>query len=260
MAITYSEYLKIQPLLALQAPLSDGPEHDEMLFIIIHQVYELWFKQILHEVDYLQGCLEQHQTPEALGTLKRILTILKTLVGQLDILETMTPLGFASFRSRLQTSSGFQSAQFREFEFALGFIRPSYLVHFPEDSPERMRLEARMKRPSLYDSFLAWIKDAGYPVPEALLRLDPPAPREPSEALQEIFLQIYRKDPNIRQVCELLVDLDEGVQEWRYRHVKMVERTIGTKMGTGGSAGAEYLRQTLFRPAFADLWAIRASL
>lgn len=260
MAITYAEYLKIEPLLALQEPLSEGPEHDEMLFIVIHQVYELWFKQILHEFNHLQLCLEQHRTPEVLGTLKRVLTILKTLVGQLDILETMTPIGFSSFRARLQSSSGFQSAQFREFEFALGYFRPAFMNYFPEGSPERARLEARLKRPSLYESFLTWTKDAGYAVPDRLLRIDSSIPREPSEELQAIFLQIYRKDPLARQVCELLVDLDEGIQEWRYRHVKMVERTIGTKMGTGGSSGAEYLKNTLFRPAFPDLWAIRASL
>jgi len=259
-AITYSSYLKIDELLSLQEPLSEGPEHDEMLFIVIHQVYELWFKQVLHELQRLQRMLEGNDTPAALGTFKRILTILKTLVGQVDVLETMTPIEFSSFRDRLASASGFQSAQFREVEFVLGHKNMAMARHHPDDSPGRLRLQALLHEPTLYDSFLLYLAANGYPVPVHLLERDVSRSIEPSPELQELLLGVYRQDPERAMVCERFVDLDEGLQEWRYRHVKMVERTIGHKPGTGGSEGANYLRSTLFQPLFADLWAIRNEL
>jgi tryptophan 2,3-dioxygenase len=202
--------------LGAQRPLSH--EHDELLFIVTHQVYELWFKQLLHELRHLQGRLQSGDTAHALHTLKRILTILKVVVAQLDVLETMTPRQFISFRARLEAASGFQSAQFRELEGIVG--------------------------PSLFGSFLAYLAGQGYDGATA-------------GEVQQALLAAYRDDGEPAQIAERLVDLDEGLQEWRYRHVKMVERTIGDKPGTGGSAGVEYLRSTLFRPAFPDLWAIR---
>ena len=256
MAITYSEYLKLDELLKLQQPLSEG-ENDETLFIVIHQVYELWFKQILHETSYLQSRFDSNDTPQVMATFKRILTILKTMVSQIDILETMTPLSFLSFRSRLESSSGFQSVQFRQFEIALGKRSPAVFAHHPEGSPARKQLEAEFKKPSLYDSFLHFLKANGYAVPAALLTRDLSQATAESPELQDILLEVYRKNPVLAQICERFVDLDEGVQEWRYRHVKMVERTIGMRMGTGGSSGAEYLRATLMKPMFADLWTIR---
>jgi tryptophan 2,3-dioxygenase len=260
MSLTYPRYLQLDGLLALQQPLSEGPEHDEMLFIVIHQVYELWFKQMLHETAHLQGRLEAGDTPNALATFKRMLTILKVLVSQIDVLETMTPVSFSSFRARLDSASGFESAQFRAFELALGYKRASAAARYPAGSAERVRLEEALARPSLWDSFLRFLAHHGYRVPPPLLHRDLTQPAEESAEVQEILLHIYRNDPFAAQVCERLVDLDEGLQEWRYRHVKMVERTIGTKKGTGGSAGAEYLRTTLFRPLFPDLWAIRVRL
>lgn len=260
MAVTYGSYLKIDELLALQQPLSDGPEHDETLFIVIHQVYELWFKQILHEARLLQTSLETGETARVLHTLKRILTIFKTLVGQVDILETMTPLSFASFRSRLDTASGFQSVQFRELEFMLGYRNLQMIRHMAEGSPERKRLEALLERPSIYTSFLRYLACRGYVIPQAELERDPAQSTVESEAIQDLLVEVYRTDPIVSQVCERLVDLDEGLQEWRYRHVKMVERTIGTRRGTGGSSGAEYLKTTIMKPLFPDLWAIRARL
>ncbi len=263
-AVTYSNYLKIDELLSCQDRLSkaeDGrPEHDEMLFIIIHQVYELWFKQVLHELDHLRSTLEANDAPASLHTFKRILTILKTLVGQVDILETMTPLSFNSFRGRLESASGFQSGQFREVEFILGHRQPGAIAAQPEGSPSRTRLVRRLSEPTLFDSFLRFLDANGFAVPPELLARDVTQRWEPNETLQEALVQVYRSSPLCAQVCERLIDLDEGLQEWRYRHVKMVERTIGTKPGTGGSAGAEYLRQTLFRPLFPDLWAIRIHL
>lgn len=258
-SLTYSSYLQVEELLHLQTPRSDGPEHDEMLFIIIHQVYELWFKQVLHEMDYLYQLLLQNDITRVLHTQRRILTILKTMVGQVDILETMTPQEFLSFRGRLESASGFQSFQFREFEFLLGYKRRSALIHYPEETAARARLEQRYIQPSLWDAFLHFLSLRQYPIPDALLQRDVTHPIEPSAEVQNVLIHIYRHDPIVTRVCERLVDLDEGVQEWRYRHVKMVERTIGNKQGTGGSAGVRYLQSTL-KPTFPDLWAIRTEL
>ena len=260
MPLTYGSYLKVHELLALQQPLSDGPEHDEMLFIVIHQVYELWFKQQLHEAAYVRRALERNDQPTATASLKRMLTILKTMVAQIDVLETMTPTSFTSFRSRLENSSGFQSWQFREFEFALGHKRAKAVEWQPKGSPERQRLEALLREPSLWDGFLRYLVASGFAVPQDLLERDLAQPTARDERVQELLVAAYRSNPQVRQVCELLVDLDEGIQEWRYRHVKMVERTIGSKPGTGGSSGVEYLKSTLFHALFPDLWDIRARL
>ncbi len=259
-ALTYTDYLKIDQLLELQRPLSEGPEHDETLFIIIHQVYELWFKQVIHEMGLVQRSLERGDEAAVLSTLKRVLTILKTLVGQVDILETMTPMSFASFRSRLESASGFQSAQFRELEFMLGKKHAKKMADHPEGSRGRERLEALLDQPTLWDSFLRFLAGKGYGLPDEVLERDFREPPEPSEAVQKVLVEVYRDDHILEMLCERLVDLDEGLQEWRYRHVKMVERTIGQKPGTGGSAGATYLRSTLHRPLFPDLWAIRTEL
>jgi tryptophan 2,3-dioxygenase len=254
---SYGEYLKIDELLGLQRPLSEGPEHDEMLFIVIHQVYELWFRQILHELDHLEELLARNDGTHARQTLKRILTILKVLVAQIDILETMTPLEFLSFRDRLEFGSGFQSHQFRELEFALGWKDPKALERYPIGSEIRLRLEHRLRSRSLWDSFLRHLASNGVPVPRADLDRDVTQRVEASPALRQALVGVYRSNPALAELSERLVDLDEGIMEWRYRHVKMVQRTIGTRRGTGGSAGADYLLATLNQPLFPDLWAIR---
>lgn len=259
-AVTYGDYLRLDDLLALQRPRSQGPEHDELLFIVIHQVYELWFKEILHEVDHARGLLEKDESHRAQHTLKRILTILKVLVAQLDILETMTPLEFLSFRARLEAASGFQSDQFRQLEFALGLKSDAAILRFPEGSRGRAALEERFREPTLWDGFLTYLAREGYPVSPELLARDLTAPIAPSPVVQQILVDVYRRDPKNAELCERLIDLDEGMQEWRYRHVKMVERTIGAKPGTGGSDGAGYLRTTLGQPIFPDLWQIRSRL
>ena len=266
--VTYISYLKVDELLQLQQPLSDGPEHDELLFITIHQVYELWFKQILHELQALQPSLEAGNTHRSLALLGRVRTIMKTCVSQLDILETMTPLQFNSFRSRLTSASGFQSAQFRELEAVLGrrdsagqnadkSTGMGMAEHLIPGSAARARVEAAMSRPSLWDSALHYF-NSRKPLPAAVLTRDVTTAWEPNEAVQELLVEIHKSDPEAAMVGEAVVDLDEGLQEWRYRHVKMVERTIGRKMGTGGSAGVGYLASTLFSPVFPDLWAIRS--
>lgn len=261
MSLTYSMYLKLDELLALQKPRPGGPEHDEMLFIIIHQVYELWFKEVLHELDFLGRLFQEHSrdyhtTPRALDTLKRILTIFKTMVAQVDILETMTPISFSSFRARLEEASGFQSPQFRELEFVLGHRDRGMLRHHAGNDAALRQLERRLEEPSIYQRFLGYVRRIGYEIPAAASETRDVPPEGPE--IRDALIRIYREDDRLTQVCERMVDLDEGLQEWRYRHVKMVERTIGGKSGTGGSPGAAYLRTTLFKPVFPDLWTIRS--
>lgn len=259
-SLTYTSYLQVDELLSLQTPKSDGPqgpEHDEMLFIVIHQVYELWFKEILHEIDYLMQLLRTNDPARAAHVTRRVLAILKTVVAQLDVLETMTPLEFNSFRSFLDSASGFQSAQFREIEFVFGYKRETIFRHYAEDSVERRQLEERYTQSGLWDAFLCYLSLNGYPVPEDQLHRDVTQPITPSPIIQSILIDIYRQNVTVSNICENLVDMDEGFQEWRYRHAKMVERTIGHKVGTGGSSGADYLRSTI-KPFFPDLWIIRS--
>jgi tryptophan 2,3-dioxygenase len=254
--VTYSSYLRLDRLLSAQEPRS--AEHDEMLFIVIHQIYELWFKQLLHEFGKLQSELEAGGTTHAMRTLRRTLAILKIVVAQLDVLETMTPTQFMRFRDWLGSSSGFQSAQFRELEAVLGRRDPVMLAPYPRDSQERERIAAAMSRPCLFDSFARYLAVQGYAVPSEVQHRDVSDPLEASAAMQHLLKKVYDDDTDATAVCELLVDLDEGMQEWRYHHVKMVQRTIGGKPGTGGSAGAAYLSSTLGKPTFPDLWAMRS--
>ena len=256
-ALTYSTYLKIDELLRLQEPRSNGPEHDELLFIVIHQTYELWFTSILHELARAQSLLENGDSFAALATLGRIRTILKVLVSQVDILETMTPLQFNSFRDRLDQASGFQSGQFREIEAVFGRRDESILSSFEEESEFHRRISSAMNRRSLWDSLLQYLNSRSHAIPLHFLDRNVTSPYEPSDDITAIVVNAYRTDQEASLVLERLLDLDEGLQEWRYRHVKMVERTIGTKVGTGGSAGAQYLASTLFRPVFPDLWRAR---
>ncbi len=257
--VSYKSYLNLEKILAAQNPISPD-EHDEMLFIIIHQTYELWFKQILHEACYLRNALVQNDTFRSLATLKRMLKILKTLVGQVDILETMTPISFLSFRHLLDTASGFQSWQFRCLEALLGIKHKERLRLLPEDSAERKSLEGFIESPSLFDALLAFLSHSGYAIPADILERDPSVSYDGDARVQDIFLSIYKNDEAKALLCENFIDLDEGIQEWRYRHVKMVERTVGDKSGTGGSLGARYLQSTLAKPVFIDLWRVRDRL
>jgi len=260
MSVTYRSYLRVPELLALQSPLSDPEEHDELLFIVVHQVYELWFKVVLHELDHVRNLLDKGETHRAAATLKRVLTILKVLVAQLDILETMTPVQFESFRDRLESSSGFQSAQFRALEFILGRKRAAIVHTVGTGADEQAALQRRLAEPTLWDSFVRFLAKQGYAIPDRVLSRNVMDPPTADVEVQKTLVLVYRSDPELANFCERLVDLDEGMQEWRYRHMKMVERTIGMKRGTGGSAGVSYLAATLAHRAFPDLWAIRASL
>jgi len=260
MVLNYASYLKLEQLLDLQEPRSNPREHDEMLFIVIHQVYELWFKQLLHEVDRLNTQLSGGELFAVLSTLKRFRMIMKTLVSQLDILETLTPISFKAFRDRLDTASGFQSTQFRELEFVLGYKRPEVLRYIDPSWPGYSEVEKRLRAPSVIDHFYDFLETRKVSIPPHLREVDPPRPVEPDATLQARLLEHYKREPEMALLLELMMDVDEGLQEWRYRHVKVVERTIGSKRGTGGSPGVEYLKKSLFRPVFPDLWAIRHQL
>jgi tryptophan 2,3-dioxygenase len=257
-SLTYTSYLALEEILGAQRPRSD--EHDEILFIVVHQVYELWFKQLIHELLYLQRMLEEGKEARASATFKRLLTILKLVVAQLDVIETMTPVQFLAFRERLESASGFQSGQFRELEAILGRRDPGVLHAYHEGSVDHERVRAALERPSLYDSFLRYLAAKGYEIPAEVLERDVRQPVAESEGVQRALLRVYGDDGAPAGVAERMVDFDEGLMEWRYHHVKMVERTIGSRPGTGGSPGAAYLRETLHKPLFPDLWAVRAEL
>lgn len=259
-AVTYSNYLKVPELLNLQKPLSAEPEHDELLFIVIHQTYELWFKQLIHEFDHALVLMKQLDLYATLATLGRIRTIYKTLVAQIDILETMTPVQFNTFRSRLESASGFQSAQFREVEVILGRRDTKAIDHLPTDDPITLRIKERMHKESIWDATLDFLAQKNFAIPKELLSRDFSNPYKSSEAVELVLEKIYKNNPDIALLFEKLLDIDEGQQEWRYRHVKMVERTIGAKSGTGGSSGAKYLSSTLFNPSFPELWQVRSRL
>ena len=263
-SLTYNSYLKLDELLSLQVVQSarsgipaDG-EHDELLFITMHQVFELWFQQLLHELDLTCRLMRADETAKTQQTLKRILTILKVMVGQIDVLETMTPLHFNAFRARLESASGLQSQQFRELEFLLGYKRADVLARYRGDSEARAAIERRYREPTLWDAFVALLAAHGYPVPATVLARDVTQSVQADAGTRAALAEVYGQDAQLLPLCELLVDLDEGLQEWRYRHVKMVQRTIGSKAGSGGSAGVAYLMATLNRPIYPDLWDVRA--
>ena len=256
--LNYSSYLQVEKLLDLQKSRSDPAEHDELLFIIIHQVYELWFRQMLHEIDKVKTDFSNGELFGPIATFQRVRTIMKTLVGQLDILETMTPRSFSAFRSRLDSASGFQSLQFREFEFVLGYKRPHVMQYIEPDWPGVDRVKRRLREPSVVDHFYDFLEHRGIEIPkEVKQNRGKPVSTQPSEAVQQGLLTLYQDAPEVAILFELMIDFDEGLQEWRYRHVKLVERTIGAKHGTGGSPGVEFLKKSLFKSIFPDLWAIR---
>jgi len=260
MTLTYSSYLKLEQLLNLQEPQSTPPEHDEMLFIVIHQVYELWFKLLMHELDAVKRHLSDGNLFASIHTFKRCRTIMKTLVGQLDILETMTPMSFAGFRHRLDTASGFQSAQFRELEFLLGYKRAEMIRLLPEDAPRLAAVKRRLGERGVVDHFYDFLEHRGAKIPREQRGRDVTQANPPDERVQKELLRLYKAQPDAAILFELMTDFDEGFQEWKYRHVKLVERTIGEKHGTGGTLGVEWLKKTLFIPVFADLWAVRRKL
>lgn len=260
MPLSYLTYLKVPDLLSLQDPQSEPEQHDELLFIVIHQVYELWFKVLLHELGKVKRDLSAGDLWGAVATFKRARTLMKTLVGQLDILETMTPMSFSAFRDRLDTASGFQSVQFRELEFVLGHKRPEAFKVHEAGSPGHRDLTRRLHERSVVDHFYDFLEGRGVTIPAELRARDVTLPAIADATVQEGILRVYQQQPDVAILLELMTDFDEGLQEWRYRHVKLIERTIGSKRGTGGSTGVEFLKGTLFQAVFPDLWAIRHQL
>ena len=196
----------------------------------------------------------------AIATFQRIRTIMKTLVGQLDILETMTPMSFTSFRDRLDTSSGFQSTQFREVEFLFGYKRPGVIKYLKKDDPAIDAVTRRLNERTVMDHFYDFLEHQGAAIPKELREKEIASATIANSQIQDALYEMYTKRPDVAILFELMTDFDEGFQEWRYRHVKAVERTIGSKQGTGGSPGVEFLKQSLFIPIFPDLWAIRHRL
>jgi len=248
--LSYGSYLKVDELLALQQPLSRPEHHDEMLFIIIHQVYELWFKQLLHELNATMEALDRNDLLRVSKYFRRIHTIQRLLEQQVDVLETMTPHEFNQFRDHLNPASGFQSLQFREVEFLCGVRRTETLAHIQMDAQQRGRLEAILEEPSLYDRVKGLLERRGFQA-------------RTSEAMIESLRTIYSdadKYYDLYLLMEDLIEFDERFLLWRGRHVRMVERMIGQRKGTGGSSGAQYLQGTLSHRFFPELWDVRTYL
>ena len=265
--LTYGSYLKIPDLLELQQPVSEPQHHDEMLFIVVHQVHELWFKQILHELGHIRRTLGTGRVLPALKSFKRVHAMQRVLIEQIDVLETMTPQEFNAFRNLLRPASGFQSVQFREIEFVSGGGNPEVLRHM-QDDPGLALARRRLEEPTLYEAFLGLLRDRNLEVPAELLAAPGSSrgPRPVSDVLSETLRGVYERadeSPETYELyllCEALVDYDELFLHWRARHVRMVERTIGLKTGTGGSQGAAYLQQTLSGRFFPELWDVRTRL
>ena len=248
--ITYADYLSLDDLLDAQRPLS--PLHDEMLFIVIHQTKELWLKQMLHELGLAQKLIGEDRFAPAYKALARVGRIQSVMTLSWEVLSTLTPVDYLAFRDVLGTSSGFQSVQFRELEFRLGIKDERYLNHYPDGRDQRARLRLALDQPSLREASHSALERAGFDLGD---RSD--------EAIAQAWLQVYRDSERwfeLYQLAEKLLDVDDALAGWRHKHVLTVERIIGNKRGTGGSAGAPYLRATVDKRVFPELWALRTSL
>ncbi|MES2743862.1 MAG: tryptophan 2,3-dioxygenase family protein [Bdellovibrionota bacterium] len=259
-SVTYGKYLKVHELLALQEELSEPKAHDELLFITIHQTYELWFKQILHELDQTQIYLDGDKLPQMMKGLERINRIMRVLVSQVEILESMTPNEFNRFRGHLSPASGFQSFQFRVLEFRLGMKNYAHLKFFEHEPEAHAAIAKAMSEKTFYDHWFAYLKRRGLPIPEDVLQRDVTVPYEAHAEVSKIFVELYKdtdKHFDLYVASEALYDFDELLIQWRFRHVQMVQRMIGNMGGTGGSLGARYLQSTLSKSAFPELWDLR---
>ena len=248
--ITYADYLKLDQLLSAQQPMSEL--HDEMLFIVIHQTKELWMKEMLHELVLAVELIGEDRFAEGYKAMARIGRIQAVMTLSWDVLSTLTPVDYLKFRDVLGTSSGFQSVQFREIEYRLGLKNDSYLEHYDEGTPERARLQSAFDAPSLREAAIKSLARAGFEIGDGSV-----------DALAAAWLQVYRDAERwfeLYELAEKLVDIDDALAMWRHKHVLTVERIIGNKRGTGGSAGAAYLRSTLDKRVFPELWSLRTDL
>ncbi len=261
--LSYNKYLKVPDLIGLQECLSDPSHHDELLFITIHQAYELWFKQILHELDAAMVTMNKDRLAAAAHTMRRVVEIEKLLITQIHILETMTPISFLGFRDQLNPASGFQSMQFREIEFASGHKQENILNEFREDEFAYPRLRKRFEAPSLGDVFYAALRNRGLDAPASDEVIDEQERKvrygQRAQAVLEILTHFEKRYEEF-QLAEALLEHDEYFSLWRSHHIKMVERMVGTKRGTGGSEGVGYLRTTLDKKFFPELWEARTYL
>lgn len=263
MEITYKSYLKIDELLQLQQPLAQPPSHDETLFIVVHQVFELWFRLLLHELDKVFELLDSNDVIESERLVRRLTSIVRLFIPKLSVLETMLPSDFIQFRDRLRPASGFQSVQFREMEFASGLKDRKYLGIFKDDPDAIARLEKRLSEPTMWEHFIGLLQRQGFDVAT-------------EQSQRQAIVQIYRRDGDhaLRILCEALIEYDEMFSLWREHHVRMAQRMIGTKSGTGqqivydtygkaspmGTVGVDYLTQTLSKRFFPVLWAARTEM
>jgi len=260
-AMTYGQYLALDALLSAQHPISD--HHDEMLFIVIHQTKELWLKQIVHELRLALDLVRRDRLIQVHKNLSRVSRIQAVMTQSWDVLSTLTPTDYLTFRGVLGTSSGFQSAQFRTMEFMLGLREGGHLRHHPEGSDAYRLLADAAAQPSLWDEANAALDRAGFALPAEALERDWSQPYQPSEKVEAAWAEIYRDVDRywpFYQLAEKLMDVDDALAGWRHKHVVTVERVIGFKRGTGGTPGVPYLQSTLGKRAFPELWSLRTKL
>lgn len=251
--LNYNLYLKVPELLKLQNCLSDPPSHDELQFIIVHQAYELWFKLMLFEIDTIILRMNEGNVRDATWLFRRVNAIAKLLVHQIHILETMSPLDFLEFRGKLNPASGFQSVQFRELEFVSNLKDPAITAHLQSDPESLQKLQKRLNEPTLWDAFLGLLKKNGFAIPED---------RNSVQTARELA-RLHRDSQShyeLFQLAEEMMNYDESIGLWRAHHIRMVERMIGNKIGTGGSEGVRYLSTTLTKKCFPELWDARTYL
>ncbi len=261
--LTYASYLHVPELLTLQSELSEPAHHDELLFIVSHQVYELWFKQMLHETAAVCDWLDRDEPLRAAQLFDRLGAILHLLIEQIPLLETMFAVDFAQFRGHLRPASGFQSVQFRKLEFLFGAKNPRLISQVGEEDASRRELEAALAKPTLYDHFLHHLARRGFAIPAAVLERDVSLVHQADDGVTRALVDLYEHSdlhyPQFR-LAEHLLQLDERFAIWRFHHVKMVERMIGSLSGTGGSSGAKYLATTLSLRFFPEIWLVRDHL
>lgn len=261
--MSYGDYLQLDRLLGAQKLQSDPPHHDELLFVIIHQSTELWFKLVIHELTAALHRIQGDELSQAFKILARVKHVQRLLIDQWDVLATLTPSEYTQFRDTLGSSSGFQSVQYRMVEYLLG-NRDAQMLKVHESRPEaHAALEAILAQPSLYDAFLRWLAERGLPVPDEVLQRDVRHTHTPHPGVVAVFETIYRHPEDhweAYEMAEKLLDVEEQFSLWRYRHMKVVQRVIGFKTGTGGSSGVPFLRKMVDHVFFPEMWDVRTRL